>query len=112
VRDRAFGGENAEATTQVANRIQKQTENDNRNLKNTKDAFSSVTAAKDEIKSELQSELQRAEAAQLSFGLDTHNALDRALNGTATKADFAHIADTTRRTPRPRVLWRSHAKPA
>jgi hypothetical protein len=98
VRDRAFGGENAEATTQVANRIQKQAENDSRNLKNTKDAFSSVTAAKDEIKSELQSELQGLKQRN-DLSLDTTNALDRALSGTATKVDFSHIADTTAQDP-------------
>jgi hypothetical protein len=50
-----------------------------RNLKNTRDAFASVDAAKDEIRSELQTELSGLKQRN-QFTPETHNALDRALS--------------------------------
>jgi hypothetical protein len=104
VRDRAFGGENTDATTQVANRIEQQAKNASSDgktaagLKNINKAGDAVTAAKDEIKSELSTELS-ALKQRGQYETDTHNAFNRAADGTATKADVSHIADVTAQDP-------------
>lgn len=95
IRDRHFGGANADASAQVANRIKTQSDNDSSNLKNVKSAAQAVTAAKSEIAGELKREIAGL-TSRLQLGDDSVNALDRAQSGTATKADFAHIADVTK----------------
>jgi hypothetical protein len=94
VRDRAFGGENAEATAQVANRLtQHAAEDGNKSLRNTRSAEEARVAVKDAITSELQSEITALKQRGAEITPDTQHAMERAVKGAATEADFKRLAD-------------------